>query len=53
MNESSSTNTILLVIVIALVVGALVWFFAGRGAAEPSGASLEVNVPTTGGAGGE
>lgn len=50
-NESTSgVNTILLVVVLMFVVGALVWYFAAGqrtqdAAPEPQGINVDVNLP--------
>ena len=49
MNDSSNVNTILLVILIALVVGGLVWFFTSRSipapAQKPGDLKVDVTLP--------
>jgi len=48
-NESSSTNTILIVFVLAAIVAFGVWFFTQNGAAVPEeegGINVDVNLPT-------
>lgn len=50
MNETSSVNTILIVLLIALIVGGLVWFFAARtpvGQTAPSDLKVDVKLPDT------
>ncbi len=49
MNESNSgVNTMLLVLLLALVVGGIVWFFQGYTPEEQSNAGIEVSIPTGG-----
>ncbi len=52
MNNGSNVNTILIVVVLLILVGGGVWWYTtyGPGAAAPAeeGASLEVNIGTTG-----
>lgn len=47
--ERNGTNTVLLVIILLVIVGALVWFFAARGArtrdAGPDDATIQVTIP--------
>lgn len=47
-NESSGVNTVLIVILLLIVVGALVWFFrgklSGQDSAPENDKKLEVNV---------
>lgn len=46
--NGSGVNTILLVVIIALVVGGLVWFLKGGSPApqEDKGASIDITLPT-------
>lgn len=48
--ERSGTNTVLLVIILLVIVGALVWFFTTRGArardAGSDDATLQITIPT-------
>lgn len=49
-NESSGTNTILIVLVLAAVVAFGVWFFSSQGTIpstnENPGLNVDVNLPT-------
>ena len=54
-NENSGVNTILIVLLIAIVVGGLVWFMRGAPASTPesdTGFEIDVNLPE-GDSGGE
>jgi len=44
-NSESGVNTILLVVIIAAVVGGLVWFFSGQGTATDEPTKVEISVP--------
>ncbi len=47
-NENSGVNTVLLVIILLVIVAAGVWWFRGSSAPadEPSGAKVEVQIPS-------
>jgi len=52
-NETSNTNTILIVLILVILVGFVVWWFArGRAPAPPAqnpgGANIQLNLPNGG-----
>lgn len=44
-NNNSGVNTIILVIILALIVFGMVWFFKGQATPE-EGLNVDVNIPT-------
>lgn len=52
MNENSGVNTVLLVVIVALLVGGFVWYFKGEKASAPQtdeptgGLNVDVTLPS-------